>query len=47
MIYIRKVTLCKKSTEQTRKLQEGKKKTGKIQKRRTPNKKIITKEEES
>ena len=33
MIYIRKATLCKNSTKQTREIQEGNKKTGKIQKK--------------
>ena len=47
MIYIRKVILCKRSTEQTRKLQqEKKKKTGKIHKRK-PNNRLIIKEKES
>ena len=32
MIYIRKATLCINSTKQTREIQEGKKKTGKIKK---------------
>ena len=39
MIYIRKATLCKNSTEQTREIQEGNKKTGKIQKKNTKKKK--------
>ena len=39
MIYIRKATLCKNSTEQTREIQEGNKKTGKIQKKKTKKKK--------
>ena len=55
MIYIRKATLCKNSTEQTREIQEGNKKTGKIPKkkkkkrrrrRRPPNNKRITRERE-
>ena len=39
MIYIRKATLCKNSTEQTREIQEGNKKTGKIQKKYPKKKK--------
>ena len=46
MIYIRKATLCKNSTEQTREIQEGNKKTGKIQKKNTKKKKKEDEEEE-
>ena len=42
MIYIRKATLCKKSTEQTRNYKKRKKKTKKIHNRK-PNNKLITK----
>ena len=45
-IYIWKATLYKKSTEQTGKLQEEKKKTKKIHNRK-PNNRLITKEKES
>ena len=38
-IYIQKATLCKKSTEQTREIEEGNKKTGKIQKKKEKKKK--------
>ena len=44
-IYIWKATLCKKSTKQTGKLQEEKKKTKKIHNRK-PNNRLITKERE-
>ena len=46
MIYIRKATLCKNSTEQTREIQEGNKKTGKIQKKYQKKKKEEEEEEE-
>ena len=46
MIYIRKATLCKNSTEQTREIQEGNNKTGKIQKKNTKKKKEDEEEEE-
>ena len=46
MIYIRKATLCKNSTEQTREIQEGNKKTGKIQKKKYQKKKKEDEEEE-
>ena len=46
MIYIQKATLCKNSTEQTREIQEGNKKTGKIQKKYQKKKKEEEEEEE-
>ena len=44
MIYIRKATLCINSTKQTREIQEGKKKTGKIKKNKNKKENQTTKE---